>query len=68
MSDDGGQITQRAVSYQNKIAALYLGRMLDPRAARLPLAWLAPAGRILEASAALLFLFAVWRRVKPFLV
>jgi hypothetical protein len=37
MSDAGGQITHRGVLYQDKIAALYLGRMLDPRAAHLPL-------------------------------
>jgi hypothetical protein len=37
MSDAGGQITHLGVLYQDKIAALYLGRMLDPRAPRLPL-------------------------------
>ncbi|HSF81121.1 MAG TPA: hypothetical protein VLA49_07800, partial [Anaerolineales bacterium] len=37
MSDAGGQITHLGVLYQDKIAALYLGRMLDPRAANLPL-------------------------------
>ena len=36
MSDPGGQITNLGVLYQGRIAALYLGRMLDPRAVNLP--------------------------------
>jgi len=35
MSDAGGQITHLGVLFQDKIAALYLGRMIDPRLARL---------------------------------
>lgn len=37
MSDAGGQINQLGVQFQDKIAALYLGRMLDPRADQDPL-------------------------------
>ena len=36
MADTGGQTTQAGIGYQDKIAALYLGRMIDPRATRLP--------------------------------
>lgn len=36
MSDAGGQITNLGVLYQGRIAALYLGRILDPRAVNLP--------------------------------
>lgn len=36
MSDAGGQTTHAGVGYQDKIAALFLGRMIDPRALRLP--------------------------------
>lgn len=32
MSDAGGQITHLGVIFQDKIAALFLGRMLNPRA------------------------------------
>ena len=32
MADIGGQTTQAGISYQDKIAALYLGRLIDPRA------------------------------------
>ena len=46
--------------------SLNLGVWLVIVPAILPLAWLATTGRILEALAALIFLFAVWRRVKPF--
>ena len=47
-------------------ASLNLGVWLVMTPAIVPLSWLAPLGRLLEASAALIFLFAVWRRVKPF--
>ncbi|MDQ0045981.1 hypothetical protein J2T18_000253 [Paenibacillus polymyxa] len=30
--ESGGPTTQAGISYQNAIAALFLGRMLDPRA------------------------------------
>lgn len=36
MSDIGGQTTQAGINYQDKIAALFFGRMIDPLAMRLP--------------------------------
>jgi hypothetical protein len=30
MADKGGQTTQAGIDYQNKIATLFLGRMIDP--------------------------------------
>ena len=36
MASTGGETTQLGVLYQNKVTALYLGRMLDPRAINLP--------------------------------
>jgi len=36
MAEKDGQTTQAGINYQDKIAALFLGRMIDPRATRLP--------------------------------
>ena len=45
---------------------LNLGVCLVIAPAVVSLSWLVPVGRLFEACAALIFLIAVWRRVKPF--